>query len=260
MIRQLFFAIALIFNAFSFGKIVECEHFKEIYDHIDHETVIVLDIDDTLLVPSQMLGCDEWFMSRLAHHKASLPSKQALEAALAEWEGLRHLTHMILVEPNTSKIIADLQSQNYCVMGLTTQGLALATRTSLQLQEHGINLSLTAPTQEDHYFSINHHGVLFRNGILFTSGQSKAGSFEALCQASKLAPKKIVFINDKETHLKDLEEYALKHGAAFTGLRYGYSDFRKKAYSDVVANYQFQNSSFEHIMSDEDALSALEAE
>jgi hypothetical protein len=257
MIKHCILTLYISLSSLCFGKIVECVHFNTIYEHLDKDTLIILDIDDTLLIPEQMLGCDEWFLERLTEHKKSLKESEALEKALAEWEGVRHLTKMMLVEPATALIVQDLQNKHYLVMGLTTQGLALATRTSLQLKQNHIDLSLAAPSKEDHYFLINNHGILYRNGILFTSGQSKAHSLKALCQSMAIHPKKIVFVNDKASHLKDLEQYALEENIPFTGLRYGYSDFRKKAFSKAVADYQFNNSSFNQILSDEKAQALL---
>jgi hypothetical protein len=257
MIKYGILTLLISLSSLCFGKIIECQHFNEIYEHIDKETLIILDIDDTLLIPEQMLGCDEWFLTRLRHHQKHLLPNEALEKALAEWEAIRHLSSMMLVEPNTDTIIEDLQNNHYQVMGLTTQGLALATRTSLQLKEQHIDLSRTAPSCEDHYFLINKHGILFRNGILFTSGQSKASSLKALCQVMNVHPKKIVFVNDKASHLKDVEQYALEANIAFTGLRYGFSDFRKKNFSQDIADYQFSHSSFDKILTDTQAKSCV---
>lgn len=257
MLKKLFFAFAIALCGLSEAEIIECQNFKEIYNHIDKETLIILDIDDTLLIPKQMVGCDEWFMHRLADYKKTMSDEDALENALKEWEAVRHLTEMMIVEPQTEEIIADLQNQGHIVMGLTTQGLALATRTSLQLKEQKIFLNLTAPSKEDLYFTVGHHGVLFRNGILFTSGQSKAESLKQLCSSISFQPKKILFINDKASHLKDLERYALESDIPFVGLRYGYSDFRKKAFSSAIADYQFSHSSLNSLMSDIDAKDAL---
>ncbi len=101
------------------AEIVEVANFQEITSHIQSDTLVLLDIDDTLLIPVQMLGCDEWFMSRLQFHQKSMENgSQALEKSLAEWEGIRHLTQMELVEPTTNALIQTLQTQGYCVMGL----------------------------------------------------------------------------------------------------------------------------------------------
>lgn len=252
--RKLFSLLFIATISLCFGKIIETKNFSEIYDHIDKNTLIVLDIDDTLLVPTQMLGCDAWFCHRVKlYQELGMDKGSSLETTIAEWEAVRHITQMQLVEPGTEKIIQDLQNQGYMVMGLTTQGLALATRTSQQLADQQINLTLTAPTKEDHYFLVNHHGILFRNGILFTSGRSKAEAMEKLCTAMNLHPKKMIFVNDKKDNLQDLERYALNRGIDFTGLRYGFSDFRKEAFDKKIADYEFCNSSFDYIMSDEEA-------
>jgi Protein of unknown function (DUF2608) len=155
------------------GEIVEVQHFEEIISYVTKDTLIIFDIDDTLLIPSQMLGCDEWFRYRLEkHRKEGMLPKDALEKSLAEWEGIRQFTKMEMVEPGSDGFVHTLQAQGFCVMGLTTQRLALATRTAQQLKAHQIDLSLTAP-QKEHYFLVRGHDVLYRSGILFTSGTPK---------------------------------------------------------------------------------------
>ena len=258
MLRNALCSVGLFLCSFSFSAIVETSFFREIYQHIDKETLIVLDIDDTLLIPKQMLGSDEWFCHRIKLYQSQgLDKAQALETALAEWEGIRHVSQMQLVEPLTHLIIEDLQKQGYPIIGLTTQGLGLATRTYLQLKENEIDLTKTAPFKKDCFFQLQEHGILFRHGILFTSGQSKAECFERLCAHLNVHPQKIIFVNDKQTHLADLEAYATAKEIPFIGLRYGYSDFRKKAFNAKIADYQFSHSSFSRILSDEEALKEL---
>ena len=174
MHQALFFFF--IFSSFiAWGEIVETQHFKEIHSYLVSDTVVVLDIDDTLLIPVQMLGCDEWFQCRMrCHQKEGFTASEILEKSLAEWEAVRHLTKMEIVEPGTEEIVRKLQDQGYIVMGLTTQGLALATRTKRQLLDNQINLMQSALSREDHYLIIDGYGILFRAGILFTSGAIKA--------------------------------------------------------------------------------------
>lgn len=243
------------------AEIIEVEHFKEILSYIDRETLVVLDIDDTLLIPVQMLGCDEWFMYKLRGHQSNGKSyMEALEKSLAEWEGIRHLTEMQIVESGTEGIIHTMQGRSFCVMALTTQGLALATRTTQQLKANQIDLTVTAPSNEDCYLKINRHGVLYQNGILFTSGMPKGESLFSLCEKIGYVPKKIVFINDKASHLADMESSAIQRRVNFIGLRYAFSDVHKAAFSPEIAEIQFTRSSFAHILSDDEARSILEQE
>ncbi len=160
---------------------------------------------------------------------------------------------MEIVEPGTETIIHDLQRKGYCIMGLTTQGLALATRTSQQLLEQTIDLKKTAPSQIDHYLILNDHGVLYRNGILFTSGRNKGDAFFHFCDQIHYQPKRIVFVNDKASHLSEIEAAAEKRGIEFLGLRYSYSDKRKKEFDITLAEYEFHRSVFSHILTDDEA-------
>jgi hypothetical protein len=240
------------------GKILETARFHEIAHHITRETLILMDIDDTILVPTQMVGSDEWFNLRWKKHEADGMSKSvSLEKALAEWESIRHVTKMKTVEKETPTFIKDLQKKGHKVMGLTTQGLALATRTVQHLQEHQVDLSVTAPTAEDHYVNLSGHSVLFRKGILFTSGKNKGEAFFKFCDSIGLKPKKIVYIDDKESHLASVEKEAVKRGIEYIGLRYAYADIHKAAFRPDVADFQFFHSNFAKLLSDEEAHAKL---
>lgn len=242
------------------AQLIEVQNFSELTEFVDKETLIVLDIDDTLLIPCQMLGCDEWFLARMKNRKAEgIEIDEALDLTLAEWEAIRHLTQMEVVEKDTEKLVRQLQDEGYSIMGLTTQGLALATRTSQQLKINGFNLKTTAPIKSDHYLMNANHGVLFRNGILFTSGSPKGEALYKLLDDYGLKFPKIVFINDKASHLREIESSSEARGVNFIGLRYAFSDQRKASFRYDVADIQFKKSSFEKILSDQEAMELLMA-
>lgn len=239
------------------AEIIEIQNFRQLASHVTPNTLVLVDIDDTLLIPSQMLGCDEWFLYRWNKYQSEgLSVSESLEKSLAVWEGVRHLTKMDLVEEGNEAVLKELQDQGHCIMGLTSQGLALATRTSLQLKEHNIDFSNSCPFSQDYYMQLSGHGILYRNGILFTSGRSKGESLFKLCEGFGYMPQRIVFINDKATHLADIEGTAKQKGVEFIGLRYAYSDARKAAFRSEIAEFQFSHSSFDHILSDEEVLRA----
>ncbi|MDP1835923.1 MAG: DUF2608 domain-containing protein [Chlamydiales bacterium] len=235
------------------AEIIETPHFKELKNFTSQDTLLVLDIDDTLLITKQMLGCDEWFTRRvvdLTH--AGLPHKAAMAKAIGEWEGIRQLTQMELVEAGTESIIHQLQAQGFKIMGLTTQGLALSTCTIGHLREVDIDLARTAPAEHDHYF-LNGLGVLYHKGILFTSGTPKGAALVRLLDHIGYKPSAVVFINDKASHLKDLQSHLEERGIKFIGLRYSYSDARKAAYCHKIAHIQFNHSNFGRILTDAEA-------
>lgn len=255
MIRIIQFTLISIISFFTClsGKIVETKNFCEIEQYLSDNTILILDIDDTLLIPVQMLGNDAWFCYRLQGYlSAGLAKPLALDKALAEWEAIRHLTKVKIVEEGTQSIIDKLQVKKVTIMGLTTQGLALATRTIHQLNTLGIDLSKTSPSQQDHYF-MNQEGVLFREGILFTSGSPKGPALLKFFDIIGFSPKRIVFINDKATHLQDVEASAEQKGIDFIGLRYSFSDQRIANFRKEIADIQWNNSTFSHLLSDQEA-------
>ena len=109
------------------------------------------------------------------------------------------------------------------------------------------------------YF-LNGHGVLYRKGILFTSGTPKGSALRKFLDLIQLHPKKIVFINDKKTHLLDAATAAKELDIDFVGLRYSYSDERIRNFSPELAEIQFHRSTFSHILSDEEARRLLSHE
>lgn len=240
------------------GEIIETNNFKEIVNHISPNTLVIVDIDDTLLIPVQALGTDVWFLSRLEHHRQIQKDRAlALDRALAEWEAVRHMTDVKIVEEGTDAIINEIQKNNVVVMGLSTQGLGLSTRTGVQLKSLCIDLSKTAPSIQELYFMNGQNGVLYRQGILFTAGTSKGDALLKFLDAINYHPKHIVFINDKKTHLQDLEKGVESRHIKFTGLRYSYSDQRVENFRKEIAEIQWARSTFDHLLSDEEAAALL---
>lgn len=146
-------------------------------------------------------------------------------------------------------MICDLQ-EKYKVIGFTTRGLALATRTVHQLKSIGIDLTTSALTEEEIFFQ-NGHGVIFRKGILFTSGTHKGKAFGKFLNILNITPKSVLFINDKASDLAQVEEYCLENNIPFIGLRYGYLDEKVKNFRADIADVQF--TKFKHILSDHEA-------
>lgn len=235
------------------AKIIETKHFHEIENYLEPETLLILDIDDTLLIPTQTLGTDVWFRYRLDQNKKIEPDfSKALHRAISEWEAIRHITKVKIVEEGTDEIIKKLQQKNIPIMALTTQGLELASCTVNHLHSLNIDLSKTAPSQDHHYFT-NKQGILYRYGILFTSGTQKGIALFKLLEQIDFKPKHIVFINDKDTHIREVEIIAEEKGIDFIGLRYSYCDDRVNSFRKEIAEIQWKHSTFDNILTDEEA-------
>ena len=253
------FLFVLLIGAYSlYAEIVETKHFSEINSYVTPDTLVVSDIDDTIIVPHQMIGSDEWFSHRLKKHSAEgLHPATALEKTVGEAQAVRELTQMRLVESRTDKIIQSLQKKGVCVMGLTVQSSAVAKRTRQHLKSNKIDLTVNSLSKEDQYFPLNGQTMLYSNNILFTTGTSKGEALFTLLDKLKVSPKRIVFIDDKKSNIESVEKWAKERNVEFTGLRYGYSDQHKASFRPEVAEVQFNHSTLTHLLSDEEALSIL---
>jgi hypothetical protein len=254
---QIFFV--LMFAAtFLFSSIKEIAYFTELKESITSDALVLIDIDDTLIIPTQMLGSDTWFERRIKKYQSDGNDFQiALEKALSEWEAIQHLSRMELVEPDICDVVSQIQKRGIALMGITARGLALATRSVIQLRDLQIDLNQTSPHGKDCCFPVQGHTVLYREGILFTSGKSKGESFFQFCDSIGKTPTRIVAIDDKVTHLQSLEKEAHKRGVEFIGLRYGFSDQKKSSYSQEIADYQISHSTLLHLVTDDEAIEKI---
>lgn len=243
------------------AEIVEVQRFSDMSHYITPDALLILDIDDTLILPVQMLGSDSWFLSRLqTHAKEGKSLHQALKITCDEWIAVRHITQMKIVEEGTELIVRNWQAKGFSLMALTSQGLSTAHLTIHHLKANGFDLAKSAPFPTNHYMDLEGHfghGILYREGILFASGNSKGKTLSLLFQHHRYSPKKIVFIDDKETPLREVEQFAAEKGIEFIGLRYAYADKHKAAYKEEIAEIQLTRSTFKRLLSDEEAADLL---
>jgi hypothetical protein len=249
-------SIILIPCTILFSEIYEIKQIHEIHIHLHQDQLVIFDIDNTLMEPIQQLGSDQWFRYRIKEHQnKGMDYASALERTLPEWTAIQNITRVKPVEQNTAKCVHELQTKKYSVMGLTTRGLGIATRTVEQLMTIGIDLSITAPATEEKFF-MNDGGVLFRKGILFTAGTHKGKALKKFLNLIKFQPKSMLFINDKMENLKEVEMMCTEEHIPFTGLRYGFLDEKIKKFRKDLVDVQFDH--FGHILSDEAAEAILE--
>ncbi len=250
------FILFLAISSTLFGKIIEVSHFEEIKEYAQPDTLLILDIDNTLITTAQEVGSDQWFSHRRKWYfeQQGCDQQEALERALAEWEAVQNVTKVKPVEPQIPEIVKQLQ-EHFVVMGLTTRGLGLATRTIYQLLDIDIDLSSSAMTAEDIPL-LNPRAILFRQGVLFTSGTHKGKALLKLFNQLDFYPKRIVFINDKSNNLREVEVACEERGIPFLGLRYGFLDAKVKAFRADIANMQFNY--FKKILSDHEAKQLVE--
>jgi len=242
------------------SEILETNRLNSIFRHVKPTTLICLDLDNTTMEAAQEMGSNQWFEAQIPHYKdLGCSPEEALHLALNDWFSVVFVTKQNAVERRTARIIRELQDKRFHVMGLTTRSTPLDFATKRQLADIHIDLTRAAPTAQKIIF-LNPREVMFEHGILFTSATHKGRAlFQFLDRIKEEFPtekiQEVLFINDKESDLKQVQETCKEHGMSFKGLRYGATDYRVKNLQKDVAAVQWER--FSNILSNEEARQLL---
>lgn len=256
--KKVFSIIFLLLNCiFLNGEIFEVNSIYKLRDFIDEsDSLIIFDIDNTLMETEQTLGSDQWFYFRMNQLlEEGFAQKEALNRALREWISIQNISNVKVVEEGTSEFVEELQKQNYNIIGLTTRGLEMSFTTIVQLQSLNINLKHSAPFKEDLFFKNGNRGIFYHEGILFTMASSKGEALYKFLTLIEKIPSKIIFINDKKQHLEDVERMCIAKNIPFIGLRYNYLDHKIENFDKTIAEIQF--AKYGQCISDDEAINLL---
>ncbi|MBF8262517.1 MAG: putative rane protein [Parachlamydiales bacterium] len=251
---RLIFFLFILFTSLD-AEIFQIKSIEETSEHLQEDTLVIFDLDNTVMEPMQTLGSDQWFAYRINEYRQQGCSDQdALKATIAEYVAIQNVTKMRLVEPSTFQVIEKLQKNHVPMIGLTTRSLVLVPKTIEQLNSIGVDFSKTTPVQMDMFFE-NDRYIQFQQGILFTSGTSKGAALLRLVHESGYQPKRILFVDDKMSHLQDVEKVCSACCIEFVGFRYGYLDEKTKSLRTEIARKQLEL--FGKLLSDEEAVTLL---
>src|SRR4051812_33940238 len=115
MKKVLMVLLVLVSSIQAQAKIVEAKRINEILGYINSGTLVVFDLDNTVMEPVQMLGSDQWFDSLVKLFDGNI------ERAVDVWQNVQRKTEMKTVEPGTPDLIRGLRSRGLHVLALTAR-------------------------------------------------------------------------------------------------------------------------------------------
>src|SRR5262249_25249503 len=110
-------AAALIFSVAAQAKTIEIQQMRQILPAVTANTMVIFDIDNTILRPAQTLGSDQWYgyeVKRLT--STGMPEDRAISIAIAAWMNVQTKTAVLPVEAATPQLIQFLQKNHVPVM------------------------------------------------------------------------------------------------------------------------------------------------
>jgi len=250
------FLILLMAPILLTASILELFSLKPLISHIaaDREDVIVVfDIDNTLLKSIHQLGSVAWGDSIAADLESKgISKREAQEVVSIFWRTVQPNVKVQAVDPETPHIIRSIQKEKISVICLTARKPEELNNTLNQLQSIGVDLSEAFPFLHPSQTLASISDALYCKGILFaTPFNKKSHVFISFLKENNLKPKKVIFIDDKISHVEDVHNALLNEGIECVGIRFGGADEDVKQFNPSIAEMQWK--AFPQLLTDEQA-------
>lgn len=217
------------------ARTVDLKYMSEALQTVDAETVVIFDLDNTVLQAVQTLGTDQFFSFLVQTAESQgITGEAAKEWALDRATPIQPVTRVEAVEATTPMLIDRLQRRGITVFALTARPTAWSEGTIRQVQSLGVDFRITSPALEN---AIPGAGTS-QNGVIFLAKGANKG--EALLAFLKHTPKKILFIDDKLSNVQSVETALNKTQIEHLTVRYGAADARVAAFDPAVAMCEWQ--------------------
>lgn len=253
-LRLLFSLFILVLPLTTEAKIVETVTIDEIIPFIDDDAWVLVDLDNTTFEGKQALGHTEWFYDKAFRkmREEGLTLEEATRECYPEWIEIQKVCPVKPVEEAFVPALKLLQQRGIVVMGLTHRQPSLVEPTLRQINSLGLNFLESAPDHTS--FSVpSSTPTMYKQGVLFTGEYNKKGeTFVRFLSMIDQKPKKIVFIDDKRSHVDEVNKALIPHGVEYLGIHYKAIEHAEKVYFPEVA--EFQQKYMNTIMSNEAAM------
>jgi len=254
---QLFLTIVLFFKDSSLlAEIVEFKSISQIVSHISPDTLVLLDIDNTVIELPQTLGTPQWFSDYYnKKRKLGMKHEEAMKSTVEIYTQVNEISAAKLVEQDTGSIIKTLQNRGIAVMGLTSRDDALLKTTIRQLESVGVNFNNGVFKDFQANLTLGERSKI-KQGIIFTGGKHKGECLLEFLSLANWSPKKIIFVDDQLKNVQEVEVSLLKTPPFinYKGVRYSFLDDKIKNVDSKLHEVQLDYfNKTNRILSDQEA-------
>lgn len=231
-------------NSFYFDSqsvILETKNILDVLAYIDNETLFVSDFDNTLIRPTQTLGSDEWsiYYQNLLQEKG-IEKTEAGRQMSTVFNAIHEISDVKLVCPKISRIFSELKKQNCKMLGLTARNAKILNATLREINSVDINFSSNCPFPDNLELEAPLPYV-YSQGVIFATIKNRKGdALVNFLNHINFKPKKIIFIDDKLSHVTDVVEATKKEGIKTVGIRYSAADKEALNFNPLIADIQLK--------------------
>jgi FMN phosphatase YigB (HAD superfamily) len=220
---------------------IEIMRMHDIERQIEPGTLVIFDIDNTLIEPVQMLGSDQWFYALVEQIRTEqkVGEEVAAERAMALWNAVQADLEVRAVESSTPALLKRLAERDLPILALTARTFDIAETTAHQLRSVGIDFERHA-VAGDLELALASPAKLIRGVLYVGELNSKGEVLVEFLRRTGLAPKKIVFVDDKRKHVESVTAELKAVGIPVIAYRYGGADASVTAFRTRTAEAQFR--------------------
>lgn len=242
--KHILFSILLwtaTLSASPLSLLLESDDITAIDEYVHSKSIVVFDLDDTLIRCQTSLGSSPWFYGKLLQAvEEGVPFQEACDY-LTEINKpiLKHLTFE-LIDEEARNLIKKYQDQGIVVVALTARPSQLIDYTIAALEEIQIDFSKSLHVDGPFIFDF-YETFGYQKGVLFVSDyHTKEEVLEAFIDQLPRCYEfnRIIFVDDKMKYLKPTAEFSQRRGIEFVGLRYSHEDARKEIVDLDIADKQ----------------------
>lgn len=256
---------ALLVSTLAFAEVREAPTMANALEGVDADTLVIFDLDNTVMMPPQTLGGEEWYdyfvEKRVGQFKGEglaeeTAKEKAIDMGLKEWNTFHQNAKVVPVEKETPDLITRTQSSGAMTMALTARPSTLAQSTVSQLQSIGIDFTKSPVSKKSLTISGTNPSA-FHQGLLMVGPKNNKGEvLVKFLKQLKLTPKKIIFIDNKQKHVDNVEKALAELKIPYFGRRHAAADKKIAEMNKQVVEVQHKYY-FGEVLSDADAKKVL---
>lgn len=237
--------IALVILTCSYTSVypvIEIHSIKEVLPYVpkNKRTLVVLDIDNTLMRPATHLGSDEWF-SHLVQEKVAqgMDTISAIRNVLPLYFHIHFIIDLVPTEPHLHEEITRIACRCEHIVCLTSRSPNIVQRTVMQLAKNKLHFYM--PEHQERVVN-----CLYLNGVIFCGNTDKGQVLCTFLDDIAYVPEVIIFVDDKEKYIHAVEAAAQKRNISCIGLRYAGCDHHVKNFDSHATYKELQEFLAQH--------------
>lgn len=243
------------------ADIIETHEIASVQNPIDNDSFVLFNITGTLYEPATTLADNQWRIYFTERAQTLVSDRASVECFVNKIKNdiVNHLPKKS-VEDFTPRLIANLQSQQIRVLGITQKQMvaSYADNFGLMTRNHLLSIGIDLEKTLSYLHLKNDSGDdgshSFAYGLIFTNGKSVGPAILAFLERLQSKPTKIIMIDNSRRNLENAQMALASTDIKFKGFRYGRADMRKAHFDPLVGTIQFFAFINEgRIMSDEEA-------